>query len=715
MVYIRYLYTRKMKKYYTLFALIVPVFVSAQLKEIAFAELTSGSGMFFGAQMSTTTITVTVQGPSDRFLGFGFGSGMSNGNDAIIWSTTGTGTAPLQLRDHHMIGEGIEPAIDGQQDWTVTSNTVSGGNRTIVATRALSTGDANDVTFNFSATSQALFWAKGSGASTALAYHGATNRANGIIRNWVLVDQTPPVVSTLSPADNTIGAGLTQNLVMSFNENIAWGTGSVSLYNGGGTLIQTVSNGSPGVSVSGPTLTWNPTANLVLNTDYYVQVDPTAIKDIAGNFYAGIADNTTWSFNTNDVIAPTLASNAFTPADNATGVSLTTNLSATFSEAVQPGTGNIVLHLAGGSVVESFDVNSSSAVTVSGSTVTINPSADLVLGNDYYVTIDNGAIHDITGNAYAGFSSASTWNFSTYDIVPPSLLVVSPMDNATGVTLNPTIQLTFNEPIELSGTGTLELHTTSATIESFSQANSNITITGSVATLVPSAPLTDLTDYYIVMNGTVIADTSDNAYSGLSATTDWNFTTGDFTGPVLAAAPFVPADDATFVPVSTTLTATFSESIQQGTGEIRLINDNISTTETFSSTQGTVSISGATITLTPASSLAELMNYHVEIDPDAITDLAGNAYAGFTDATTWNFTIETTEGLDEHANAGIWWNGQTLKLDNPEAAAVVYSTDGKFIRFVSETPASLSDLTTGVYLLHISDSVSSQTVRIYVR
>ena len=63
-----------MRIFYTLLIVLLPAFAQAQLKEIAFAELTAGSGMFFGAQMTTTTITVTVQGPSDRFIAFGFGT-----------------------------------------------------------------------------------------------------------------------------------------------------------------------------------------------------------------------------------------------------------------------------------------------------------------------------------------------------------------------------------------------------------------------------------------------------------------------------------------------------------------------------------------------------------------------------------------------------------------------------------------------------------------
>ena len=45
---------------------------------------------------------------------------------------------------------------------------------------------------------------------------------------------------------------------------------------------------------------------------------------------------------------------------------------------------------------------SSSAVTASTNTVTINPTANLVTLEGYYILIDATAIDDASGNSYAG-------------------------------------------------------------------------------------------------------------------------------------------------------------------------------------------------------------------------------------------------------------------------------------------------------------------------
>jgi Ca2+-binding RTX toxin-like protein len=145
-----------------------------------------------------------------------------------------------------------------------------------------------------------------------------------------------------------------------------------------------------------------------------VEIAKGAITDMAGNNYAGITGNSTWNFKTvapADTTPPTASS--FSPADNATGVGVGANLAINFSEAIKKGTGNLVLKkLSDNSLVETIAVTAAN-VTVSGSQLTINPTANLAPGTDYYVEIAKGAIKDMAGNNYAGITGNSTWNFKT--------------------------------------------------------------------------------------------------------------------------------------------------------------------------------------------------------------------------------------------------------------------------------------------------------------
>lgn len=116
-----------------------------------------------------------------------------------------------------------------------------------------------------------------------------------------------------------------------------------------------------------------------------------------------------------DITPPTVST--FSPTDGVTGVAANSNIVLTFSEAIAKGTGLIELHSgsAAGPVVESYNAVTSTNLTISGSTLTINPTSNLADGTHYFVTFASGSVKDIAGNSYAG---TTTYDFTT-DIHPP--------------------------------------------------------------------------------------------------------------------------------------------------------------------------------------------------------------------------------------------------------------------------------------------------------
>jgi hypothetical protein len=289
----------------------------SQTKTIAYQELpnalgnATGSGMFLGASMTSTDITVTFTGPSDRWIALGFGSFM-NPTDVLIYSGGKTGaTHAVDWFDYYnSTGNAAGVNKDATQNWTITSNTVTSGQRTVIATRALNTGDANDVALLYSAANLNVVWARGATASYTIANHGTTNRAAGIVLPWALPDATNPtlaVFSALSPADNATGVVIGTNLTATFSENVQVGTGLIKLYESAGTLVESFDvTSSTGISVSGTSITINPTANLTYSTAYYCTIDNGAIVDLSSNPFVGFTDNSTWNFTTEANSASTL-------------------------------------------------------------------------------------------------------------------------------------------------------------------------------------------------------------------------------------------------------------------------------------------------------------------------------------------------------------------------------------------------------------------------
>jgi methionine-rich copper-binding protein CopC len=110
-------------------------------------------------------------------------------------------------------------------------------------------------------------------------------------------DTTAPTLVSSSPADNATGVALNSNIVLTFSENIQAGTGNIIVSDGAGDT-RTIPVGDAQITIVGTTLTINPTADLNQSSSYYVQIGSTAIEDVAGNSYAGIADTTTLNFST---------------------------------------------------------------------------------------------------------------------------------------------------------------------------------------------------------------------------------------------------------------------------------------------------------------------------------------------------------------------------------------------------------------------------------
>jgi uncharacterized delta-60 repeat protein len=102
----------------------------------------------------------------------------------------------------------------------------------------------------------------------------------------------------------------------------------------------------------------------------------------------------------------------FSPADAATGVAVGSNITVTFNEAIQKGTGNIEIRQgsATGTLVESFAAATSTRLTFSGSTLTIDPTSDLANSTQYFVTFASGSVRDLANNNYAG---TSIYDFTT--------------------------------------------------------------------------------------------------------------------------------------------------------------------------------------------------------------------------------------------------------------------------------------------------------------
>ncbi len=141
-----------------------------------------------------------------------------------------------------------------------------------------------------------------------------------------------------------------------------------------------------------------------------------------------------------DTTPPTVS--AFSPAVGATAVGVGSDIVLTFSEAIAKGAGAIEIHSgsATGGLVASYDVATSTNLAVSGTTLTINPTADLANGTHYYVTLATGSIKDLSGNNYAG---TTAYDFTTAAATPtPTPTPVAPTAGLYAETVGGVVSVT---------------------------------------------------------------------------------------------------------------------------------------------------------------------------------------------------------------------------------------------------------------------------------
>jgi len=189
--------------------------LGAQTYTTGVVNLSSTAGLAMTAKLDIgPNVTLTLTGPSTRWFALGFNaSSMAAGTDVVGVHSAGA----LTNFDANLTGYSA-PATDAQQNWTITSDQVAGGVRTVIATRALSTGDPNDYTFTAAAGTLSLIWARANTNSFSYAYHGNTNR--GITTaTLTLVPVTPPPTGS---ANQTYCAGATVAQLVAVGSNIQW-------------------------------------------------------------------------------------------------------------------------------------------------------------------------------------------------------------------------------------------------------------------------------------------------------------------------------------------------------------------------------------------------------------------------------------------------------------------------------------------------------------
>ncbi len=511
---------------------------------------------------------------------------------------------------------------------------------------------------------------------TATITNGVRDLAgNTMINNYVwtfttgtTADVSPPTVVFTVPANGATGISLNGNLAAIFSEAM----NPFSITPASFTLQHGTTSVSGTVTYIGVTANFDPESNLTASTVYTATIT-TGVRDLAGNT---MVNNYVWTFTTGttpDVSPPVVISTV--PAIGATGVSVNGNITATFSEVMNPLTITTATF-----TLQNGTTFISGTVTYTGVTATFNPASDLTPSTDYTATITAG-VRDLAGNAMV---NDYVWTFAvgaTSDVIPPVVTSTVPARGASGVSLSGNITATFSEamdPLTIT-TATMTLY------QGTTQVSGTVIYTGVTASFNPASDLTASTVY----TATITTGVKDLAGNAMVNNYVWPFTTGttgDVSPPVVIST--VPANGVTGVSLNGNLAAIFSEAMDPLT----------ITTSTMTLQHGTTFVSGAvtytgvTATFNPASDLTPSTDYTATITT-GVRDLAGNAMVN---EYVWTFTTGAITDMTPPVVIS------TIPVDG----ATGVSLNGNIAAIFSEAMDPLSITTTTFTLRHGTTSVS---------
>ncbi|MCT7953033.1 DUF4347 domain-containing protein, partial [Ancylothrix sp. C2] len=258
------------------------------------------------------------------------------------------------------------------------------------------------------------------------------------------IDKAAPSLSIITPVDDAIKIAVDSNLVGEFSEAVQKGIGNIVIKKvADNSVVETIDVTSPQIALNGTTLTINPTNDLAEKTEYYVEIDAGAIKDVVGNNYAGVSGATAWNFTTIDTTPPTVTLSSTSPTTTNAPFSVT----ASFDEDVTEFT-DADISISNGTL-------SNFSGTGSTYTFTVTPL------NDGAVTVDlpAGSAQDSAGNN----NIAATQLTRTYFSPAPEIQVIDGSTDIVDGTIaalnfgSATVGDTLSKTFTINNIGTADL------------------------------------------------------------------------------------------------------------------------------------------------------------------------------------------------------------------------------------------------------------------
>jgi methionine-rich copper-binding protein CopC len=598
--------------------------------------LVDAAGNQFSGITNATTLNFSVGdgvAPTVTNVTSSTANGTYKTGDAIVIQVTFSETVTVTSTPQITLETG---ATDRVVNYTAGSTT-----NTLEFTYTVQAGDvSSDLTY-LSTSALALNGggiADSSGTPAVLTLPAVSGAGSLAGNKAIVIDTAGPTVVSSSPAVSETGTALSKVITITFNENISLGAGVIKL-----RLTSDTATVTSTIGVSGNTLTITPTSNLTASTQYCVTIEPTAIRDSVGNYFAGWATTGDLSFTTGAANAGSVTNITSTKTNGTYGPTEVIGIQVVFSDSATVTSGTPTIILATGATSRTAAYVSGSGTTTLLFEYTVQ-SGDVSSDLDYVATsslqlngafIRNGAGDSLSTilPAPGAASSLGANKALVIDGVAPNLSSAIPSDGAVGVALDANIVLTFNENVRAtSGNIVIKKVSDQTTFETIPLTDARVTgLTTNILTINPSGTFVGGTKYAINIDVNSIKDSYGNAYVGITDLTSLTFTT------VSDIAITTPANVSSYVGLTPTITPTVTGGV--GTKVFSIVSGTLPAGLALNISTGVITGQLTTV-VSPATSITL-----------RVTDSSGSS------ATTSAFTILVAEPSFRQINSGAFRSG----------------------------------------------------------
>jgi len=436
-----------------------------------------------------------------------------------------------------------------------------------------------------------------------------------------------------------------------FYGDLTSGSGTVSLYNSDGLLIE---NLLASQCIFDGNVIEIPFADRQFGTDYYILMDEGIGEYCDGCLTPCITQPSVWNFTTSLTIEddcllestslpfpPEITIPAFNDLsllghspidgqyDKCSEFNGKTNVQLYFNQTIKPGSGTIRVYNSGDSLLQSVNI---CGANLTGNVVTL-PVLDLIHNESYYILMDPGVVQTINPpESVNGIAGEYADDCGVIQIINQQY---DPVYLSDQVSL--TSELTFDTPPvdEVYVDSTTEMTNLEAVID----YNRPVTEVGSTG-------------------DALIYDDSDTLLATIPAN-DARVTI-ESSDP-LAITLSNPMDNEVDVALLQSIEMTFNQSIIKGVGNFFLFKDGATLVQTFDVTTAfdpeftyaLITVGGDTVVLNPTSKFETNTVYHIEAEAGVILGGCGESWVGISSSTELNFTTTPGELIQNIGNTPI--------------------------------------------------------------